>query len=141
MTKKKKKKSTQEPFRWPCCFSHWLYLKGVSPARAALIYGHLKWSLTPLFCFYVLCRCQPFQQSLLFWNWSSCGWKEVWFVWFQSFSDLFLCVCNNHRRSWSSRSQYNIFHNPLEPSLSACYYFFVLTILVPPYPYWKICKP
>lgn len=86
------KKDTQEPFWWACCFSHWLYFKGVSAVWAALIYGHVKWSLTSLFCFYVLCSCQPFQHSLLFWIWSSCGWKEVWFIWFQSFSNLLLCV-------------------------------------------------
>lgn len=110
-------------------FPHWLYFKGISPAWAALIYGHFKWSLLPFFFSDFLFSCQPFQHSLLFWNWFSSFLLERKFGLFGFRAPrICFCVCNKCRKSWSSPFHCNSFHSPLVPLLSVRYYFFFLTI-------------
>lgn len=127
-------KDNKNPFGGPAVGSpHWLDFKGLSPARSALIYGHLKWPLTPLFCSYFLFSCQPFQQSRLFWNSFSSGGKEVWFIWIQNFLGLLFCVCNNIGRA--GLLYYNaIFFTLLWIPYFPWYYFFLLIILIQRYP-------
>ena len=135
------KKRCKNPFGGPALgFPHWLNYKDVFLAWAALIYGHLKWSLMSLFCSYFLFSCQPFQQSLLFWNWFSGAWKEVWFIWIQSSSDLLFCVCNKHRKSRSSSLQCIITFSPSSGSLTFCVTLFLFVNHTDTaVPYWKIC--
>lgn len=122
------KESTQEPFWWACCFSHWLCFKGISPAWAALIYGHLKWSLMPLFCFYVLCSCQPFHTVYS----SGIGLvvieRKFSLFGFRA-SQICFCACVINIGGAGVLNYNVIFVTILsDPSLSVWYYFFVLTI-------------